>query len=78
MGRQETGMRYRALTAALPQGQMNASVGRVLACQAVEQANRMQQATRDPASQGLPGRRREHPALLHRSRRRSCWPLAAP
>ena len=57
-------MRYRAGPAALPQGRMNAAVGRVLAYQAVEQANRMQQATRDPASQGLPGRRREHPARL--------------
>ena len=37
-------MRHRALTAALPQGRINAAVGQVLADQAVEQANRMQQA----------------------------------
>ena len=37
-------MRHRALTAALPQGRINAAVGQVLADQAVAQANRMQQA----------------------------------
>ena len=37
-------MRHRALTVALPQGRINAAVGQVLADQAVEQANRMQQA----------------------------------
>ena len=37
-------MRHRALTAALPQGRINAAVGQVLADQAVEQASRMQQA----------------------------------
>ncbi len=40
----EPGMRHRALTAALPQGRINGAVGQVLAYQAVEQANRMQQA----------------------------------
>ena len=71
-------MRHRALTAALPQGRINAAVGQVLADQAVEQANRMQQAElarlerlealcierRTLPLRGLPGRRREHPALL--------------
>ncbi len=44
MRQKKPGMRHRALTAALPQGRINAAVGQVLADQAVEQANRMQQA----------------------------------
>ena len=78
-------MRHRALTAALPQGRINAAVGQVLADQAVEQANRMQQAElarlerlealcierRILPLRGLPGR-------YSRSTCRSCWTLSSP
>ena len=44
MRQKEPGMRHRALTAALPQGRINAAVGQVLRRSGRRAANRMQQA----------------------------------
>ena len=76
-------MRHRALTAALPQGRINAAVGQVLADQDVEQANRMQQAelARLERLEALGIERRLLPSRLYRgpagNTRRYC-PLKLP
>ena len=92
MRRKEPGMRHRALTAARPQGRINAAVGQVLAYQAVEQANRMQQAelARLGRLEALCIERRILPLRVYRgvapgtpgatprSSCRSCWTSSAP